>query len=146
MNTTNILLAVFTACAFGMWPPLAARTGVSKETLLLIISVTLLMVNCVNSYITAGSLSPDLGNVTAPMWALLVCAGIINALGNVSYSRLIVVDNSANYQLLVTILIPVVVAIGNWILNGASLTYRQLLLLGVILVSLYLFLQEKKTA
>lgn len=140
----NILLAVFTAFAFGMWPPLAARTGVSKESLLLIISLTLLATNTANSYITAGSLFPDGKNIQSSMLTLLILAGIINALGNVTYSRLIVAENSANYQLIVTILIPVMVVIGNWLLNGVTLTSRQIILLCVILASLFLFLQEKK--
>jgi len=80
------------------------------------------------------------------MLALLILAGVINALGNVAYSRLIVAENSANYQLIVTILIPVMVVIGNWLLNGVTLTSRQIILLCVILASLFLFLQEKKPA
>lgn len=120
----NIALSIFTAFAFGIWPLLVARTGVSKESLLTIITATLFLTTAIHSYLSVGSLLPDTMSISVSSFFLVCIAGLINGLGNITYSKVITVENSAKYQIVVMICIPVFIAIGNWLLIGTILSNK----------------------
>jgi hypothetical protein len=140
MSTGTILIGVFIAIGFALWPILGKYSGATGGWLITVVAAGTMFISPVLSV-------RELQNVPSPgirAIALLFLAGMINGLACLLYSgRIAVMDScyTATFVGLVTVAMLILAPVLNWFFNGNAPSQSQLI--GFVLASLSVYFLVK---
>jgi len=137
-----LLLALVAATLFSVWPFVMKRSHLSTPWQGLFLPLGMILISGPAALLSkAPIIDPSwAGKITLPCAiTLALAAGIING-GSMTfaYSKLIAAPNASRYLIIVSVTMPIILALMGWLFLKEQLSFKQICGIGVGICAIYL--------